>query len=213
MDMDTFSLNKQTKDITLFSRNFVDPINPTMQGKPLELFKFKAEENIHEPEENIAEPNILTFIRFLKLSKICEEPLETGDISTNSMTSINRNITSRTISLDPTIRINPDLHQPGPGIDSFALSTQDQAMDSFLVTNQNQAMSSFPLSTKDQAMNSFPLSTHDQAMHSFPLSTLDQAMNSFTITSQNQAKISRHDPSTGFPPHGSSTSKGFPPRF
>jgi hypothetical protein len=111
MDMDTFSLDKQTKDSTPFSMNFVDTINPTMQSKPLELFKFKAEENIHEPEENIAEPNIPTFNRFLKLSKLCEdeEPLETDDISTNSMASINRNITSRTISLNPTIRINPDL--------------------------------------------------------------------------------------------------------
>jgi hypothetical protein len=109
MAMDTFSLRKQTKDSTPFSRSFMDTINPTMQGKPLQLFKLKTEEIIHEekkPEENITEPNIPTFNRFLKPSKLCEEPFETDDISTNSMA---RNITSRTISLDPTTRINHDL--------------------------------------------------------------------------------------------------------
>ena len=46
----------------------------SFQSKPLEVFKIKAEENNHEPEENIVETNIPTFNRFLKLSKLFEEP-------------------------------------------------------------------------------------------------------------------------------------------
>ena len=110
----------------------------------------------------------------------------------------------------------------------FALSPQDQARNNFSLTSQDQAMNTFPFTPQAQSVNSFPFTTEyqarnsfylpkqqDQPMSSFPNTNQYQPMNSFPFTTQDLAinYSSTSNPSTGFPPNGSSTSTGFPPPF